>query len=148
MTVYAQHDQGRPDPVDRALYPHFQSAEELGLEPECPVHDLLLVGGPAAGGHVSMPAKGTGEFVIHHLPLDIEEFQNTDGEWDYHIRGGGGTTDPTTGEPLGSMVYKVSDITQPNGQALAYFVRSDHNPTNEDQDGDLAEETATGDVAP
>jgi hypothetical protein len=96
-----------------------------------------------------MPAKGTGEFVIHHLPLDIEEFQTADGEWDYHIRGGGGTTDPTTGEPLGSMIYKVDEgVVDDLGSGRALFVRADHNPTNEDQDGDLAEETAMGDVAP
>lgn len=125
--IYAVHDNGRPSEPS----PKFA---ELGLEPECPVRDLLLVGGPAAGGHVSMPEQGTGEFVIHHLPLDIEEFQNADGEWDYHVRGGGGTTDPLTGEALGSMVYKVCDIEQPDGQYVAHFVRSDHNPTSEDQD--------------
>lgn len=108
--------------------------EELGLEPTVAVRDLLLVGGPAGGGHVQMPAKGTGEFVLQSLPIELEEYQDAEGEWQCHIIGGGGTTDPLTGEPLGSMVYEV--VETPVGY-VARFVRSDHNPTNQDQDADL-----------
>jgi len=108
---------------------------ELGLESSCPVRELRLIGGPAAGGLVSMPEKGTGEFVIRHLPLQIEEFQNAEGDWDYHVLGGGGTTDPTTGEPLGAMIYVVDA-----GADTATFVRSDHNPTSEDDDDGLTVE--------
>ena len=130
--------------------------DELGLNPEVPVRDLLLVGGPAAGGHVTMPEKGTGEFVLHSLPMEIEEYQDELGDWQYHIIGGGGTTDPTTGEPLGSMVYEVGT----GEAAVAYFKRCDHNPQSEDADGDLeqvspylnhaaraTEETVVGDDA-
>ena len=79
-----------------------------------------------------MPEKGKGEFVIRHLPLQIEEFQNAEGEWDFHVVGGGGTTDPLTGEPLGSMIYRVVE-----GSNTAEFVRSGHNPTSEDDDDGL-----------
>jgi len=105
---------------------------ELGLEPECPVRDLLLVGGPAAGGYVSMPEKGKGEFVLKNLPLEIEEYQDVNGDWQYHVVRGGGTTDPVTGEPLGSMIYRVVE-----GTETAEFVRSGHNPMTEDDDSDL-----------
>jgi hypothetical protein len=112
--------------------------EELGLEPTVAVRDLLLVGGPAGGGHVQMPAKGTGEFVLQSLPIELEEYQDAEGEWKCHIIGGGGTTDPLTGEPLGSMVYYV-DADRPGE---AWFVRSDHNPIDSESDYDLPMESA------
>jgi hypothetical protein len=107
--------------------------DELGLEPQVAVRDLLLVGGPAAGGHVAMPLEGRGEFVLRKLPLHIEEYQDRDGEWKCYIIGGGGTTDPLTGEPLGAMIYEADDTDK------ARFVRSGHNTVNEDQDADLVQ---------
>jgi hypothetical protein len=118
--------------VDRKLYPTWRTAEDLGLETKVAVRELLLVGGPAAGGYVLMPEQGRGEFVVHCLPRAINEYQDVDGQWRYHIVSGGGTTDPTTGEPLGSMVYEVRD-----DSGNAHYVRHGHNPTSEDADADL-----------
>lgn len=123
--------------VDRKLYPTWRTAEDLGLETKVAVRELLLVGGPAAGGYVMMPEQGRGEFVVHSLPWEINEYQDVDGQWRYHLVSGGGTTDPTTGEPLGSMVYKVDEAYVTETGPTASFVRSDHNPVNEDQDADL-----------
>ena len=96
-------------------------------------HEVVLRGGPAAGGHVPMPAGGAGEFVIHNLPLVLEYWEDEHGEEQCTVVAGGGTKDPTTGQPLGSMVYEVTDVL--SGEA--HYVRSDHNPTTEDGDSDL-----------
>ena len=96
-------------------------------------HDVVLRGGPAAGGHVLMPAGGAGEFVIHNLPFQLEYWEDERGEEQCTVIAGGGTTDQTTGEPLGSMVYEIRDVL--SGEA--HYVRSDHNPVTEDNDADL-----------
>ncbi len=93
------------------------------------VTELQIVDGPAVGGKLMVPvnAPDGDEIVLHYTPLDIEVYEDEDGEEHFIVHGGGALTDPTTGEALGPMVYARQ------GDTLV-FVRMHHNPTVEDED--------------
>ena len=93
------------------------------------VVELDIVDGPAAGGKLPVPvnAPDGSEIVLHYTPLDIEVYEDDEGEEHFIVHGGGAVTDPTTGEALGPMVYE-------RRQGTLVFVRMHHNPTVEDED--------------
>ena len=91
--------------------------------------ELAIVDGPAAGGKLPVPvnAPDGSEIVLHYTPLDIEVYEDDEGEEHLIVHGGGALTNPTTGEALGPMVYE-------RRQGTLVFVRMHHNPTVEDED--------------
>jgi hypothetical protein len=86
---------------------------------------LTLVDGPYAGAKVEMP-DCAGDFILRDPPMDIEEFQDADGAWQFRRH-----PSPYS-KADGAVVYS-----RPEGSPDAHFVEIRLSPTDESEDGDL-----------